>query len=76
MTRTPLFYLGALNGLAAAIAAAGLTLLVKPAAGRALLRLPDSEPVTYALRIGGAMILAAALFLAGFTTAWHLAVQP
>jgi hypothetical protein len=68
MTRTL-----ALDGLAAAIAAAGLTLLVKPAAARALLRLPDSEPAAYALRIGGAMILAAALFLAGFATAWRLA---
>ena len=73
MTRTPLLYLGALNGLAAAIAAVGLTVLVKPAAARALLRLPDSEPATYALRIAGAMILAAALFLGGFTTAWWLA---
>ena len=68
MTRTL-----ALDGLAAAIAAAGLTLLVKPAAARALLRLPDSEAAGYALRIGGAMILAAALFLAGFATAWQLA---
>jgi hypothetical protein len=68
MTRTL-----ALNGLAAAIAAAGLTLLVKPAAGRALLRLRPGAPATYALRIAGAMILAAALFLAGFATAWQLA---
>jgi len=68
MTRTL-----ALNGLAAAIAAAGLTLLVKPAAARALLRIADSEPATYALRIAGAMILAIALFLAGFATAWRLA---
>jgi hypothetical protein len=69
MTRTL-----ALNGLAAAIAAAGITVLVKPAAARALLRLPDSEPIAYALRIGGAMILAVALFLAGFATAYQLAV--
>lgn len=69
MTRTL-----ALNGLAAAIAAAGLTTLVKPGAARALLRLPDSEASAYALRIAGAMILAAALFLAGFATAYQLAV--
>ena len=62
-----------LNGLAAAIAAIGLTLLVKPGAVRAALRLPEGEPATYGLRIVGAMILAAALFLGGFTTAWHLA---
>lgn len=67
MTRTL-----ALNGLAAAVAAAGLTLLVRPAAARALLRLPDGEPTAYALRIAGAMILAAALFLAGFATAFQL----
>lgn len=74
MTRMSLLCLGALNGLAAAIAAAGLTALVKPAAVRALLRLPDSEASGYALRIVGAMILAAALFLAGFATAYQLAV--
>ena len=70
MTRTL-----ALNGLAAAIAAAGLSALVKPQAARALLRLPDGEAAGYALRIGGAMLLAAALFLAGFATAWQLAVS-
>ena len=73
MTRTPLFYLGALDGFAAAIAAVGLTLLVRPAVARTLLRLPDSEPATYGLRIGGAMLFAAALFLGGFATAWWLA---
>lgn len=71
MTRTL-----ALDGLAAAVAAAGLTALVKPEAARALLRLPEGEPTAYALRIGGAMILAAALFLAGFATAYQLAVAP
>jgi len=70
MTRTL-----ALDGLAAAIAAVGLTLLARPAAVRTLLRLPDGEPATYGLRIGGAMLLAAALFLGGFATAWWLAVQ-
>ena len=74
MTRMPLLHLGALDGLAALVAAAGLTALVKPQAARALLRLPDSEPAAYALRIGGAMILAAALFLAGFATAYQMAV--
>lgn len=69
MTRTL-----ALNGLAAALAAVGLAVLVRPAAARALLRLPQGEPAAYALRILGAMILAAALFLAGFATAWQLAV--
>jgi hypothetical protein len=73
MTRTPLLYLGVLDGLAAAIAAAGLTLLVKPGAARALLRLPAGEASAYGLRIGGAMLLAAALFLGGFATAWSLA---
>jgi hypothetical protein len=73
MTRTPLFYLGALNGLAVAIAAIGLTALVKPATLRALLGLPEGEAATYGLRIGGAMILAAALFLGGFATAWWAA---
>lgn len=68
MTRTL-----ALDGLAAAIAATGLTLLVKPAAARALLRLPDSEATAYGLRIAGAMIFASALFLGGFATAWYLA---
>jgi len=68
MTRTL-----ALNTLAAAIAAAGLTALVKPNAARALLRLPEGEASGYALRIAGAMILAAALFLAGFSTAYQLA---
>jgi len=68
MTRTLL-----LDALATMIGGLGLTLLVKPAAVRGLLRIEDSEAATYGLRIGGAMILAAALFLAGFTTAWQLA---
>jgi len=68
MTRTLL-----LDGVALGVGAAGLTLLVRPAAARGLLRIADSEPATYGLRIGGAMILAAGLFLASFTTAWSLA---
>jgi hypothetical protein len=65
-----------LNGLAIAIAATGITLLVRPAFARGLLRLPDSEPASYALRMIGAMLFAAALFLAGFSTAYHLASAP
>lgn len=68
MTRTL-----ALNGLAAAIFATGLTLLVKPGMVRAWLRLPEGEPATYGLRIIGAMILASGLFLGGFSSAWYLA---
>jgi hypothetical protein len=45
---------------------------VRPAAARALLSLPHSEAAGYALRIVGAMTLAAALFLAGFATAWQI----
>ena len=73
MTRTL-----ALDGLAAAVAAAGLTLLVKPAAARALLRpgllrLGPGEPARYGARILGAMLFAAGLFLAGFALAFSLA---
>lgn len=57
------------------LAALGLTLLARPAVARALLRLEDSEAATYALRIGGAMIFAGALFLAGFSAAYRLAVR-
>lgn len=64
----------ALNGLAVAIAAAGLTALARPAAARALLHLPDTEASGYALRIAGAMILASALFLGGFATMYQLVV--
>jgi hypothetical protein len=61
------------DGIAALLAAAGLTLLARPAAARTLLRLPDSEAAAYGLRIGGAMLFAASLFLGGFATAWWLA---
>jgi hypothetical protein len=61
------------NGLAAVIAAAGLGLLVRPVAAARLLRLPAGEPATQGLRILGAMLFAAALFLAGFATAYQLA---
>ena len=69
MTRTLILA----NGAAAIAGAAGLTLLARPAAARRLLRLPEGEASAYALRITGAMVLAAALFAAGFTTAYGLA---
>ena len=56
------------DGIAAVFAAIGLTLLARPGAGRAVLRLSDSEQARYALRILGAMLFAAALFCAGFAT--------
>ncbi|MBA17867.1 MAG: hypothetical protein CMN73_16195 [Sphingomonas sp.] len=61
------------DGIAAVLAATGLTLLVKPAAARRLLRVRDSREATYALRIAGAMLFAAALFCAGFATMFWLA---
>jgi hypothetical protein len=64
-----------IDGLAAIAAAAGLTLLARPAAVRALLGIADSEQAGYALRIIGAMLFAAALFAGGFATAFHLAVS-
>lgn len=57
------------------LAVLGLTLLARPAAARAPLRLEDSEAAAYALRIGGAMIFAASLFLSGFTVAYRMAVR-
>lgn len=64
MTRTLLIA----DGIAALLAAAGIVLLARPAAGRWALRLSDSEAAGYGLRILGAMLLAAGLFCAGFTT--------
>lgn len=61
------------NAAAALIAALGLALLARPAGAARLLRLPAGAPATHGLRIAGAMIFAAALFLAGFVTAYHLA---
>ncbi|MCW3847949.1 hypothetical protein OF829_11925 [Sphingomonas sp. LB-2] len=69
MTRLPVLA----DGIAALLAATGLALLVRPGAMRALLRLPEGEAAAYGLRIGGAMLFAAALFLGGFATAWWLA---
>jgi uncharacterized protein YjeT (DUF2065 family) len=62
MTRS----LALMVGVAATAGAAGLTLLVKPAAARALLRVPEGEAATYALRIAGMMLFALGLFLGGF----------
>ena len=61
------------DGVAALVGASGLTLLVRPALARRLLGIGESEQAAYALRILGAMLLAAALFLAGFATAFALA---
>lgn len=61
------------NAIALAIGAAGLMLLARPAAARRLLGIADGDAAAYALRIIGAMILAVALFLAGFSTAYRLA---
>lgn len=65
-----------IDGIAALVAAAGLTLLARPAAVRALLGLSNTGQARYALRILGAMLFAAALFAGGFATAFQLAVQP
>lgn len=59
--------------MAALVGASGLALLVRPALARRLLGIGESEQATYALRIVGAMIFAAALFLGGFATAFALA---
>jgi uncharacterized protein YjeT (DUF2065 family) len=69
MTRS----LALMAGIAGAAGATGLTTLVKPAAARALLRLPEAEATTYALRIAGMMLLALGLFLGGFAAAFTLA---
>ena len=69
MTRAPILA----DGIAALVAAAGLAILARPGVARRLLRLPEGEAATYGLRIAGAMLFAAALFLGGFATAWWLA---
>jgi uncharacterized protein YjeT (DUF2065 family) len=65
--------LALIDGAAALVGAAGLALLARPAAARRLLRIEPSEASAYALRIVGAMLFAAALFAAGFATAFALA---
>ena len=69
MTRS----LALMAGIAGAAGAAGLTTLVKPAAVRAWLGLPQAEATAYALRIAGMMLLALGLFLGGFAAAFTLA---
>lgn len=61
------------NGIALATGAAGIAMLARPAAAVRLLGLAASEQARYGLRIAGAMLFAAALFLAGFATAFSLA---
>jgi hypothetical protein len=56
------------NGIAALAGAAGLGLLARPRTAARALRLPAGEAADYGLRIAGAMLFAAALFLAGFST--------
>lgn len=58
--------LAIMAGVAAAAGSAGLTILVRPALARRVLRLPDAEATTYALRIGGMMLFALGLFLGWF----------
>jgi hypothetical protein len=58
--------LALMAGIAGAAGAAGLTAMVKPAATRAWLGLPEGEASGYALRIAGMMLLALGLFLGGF----------
>lgn len=62
-----------IDGIAALVGGAGLAMLARPAAARRLLRIGASEQATYGLRILGAMLFAAALFAAGFATAFGLA---
>ncbi|NYT40941.1 hypothetical protein HZY97_09260 [Sphingomonas sp. R-74633] len=68
MTRS----LALMAGIAGAAGAAGLTTLVKPEAARALLRLPEGEATSYALRIAGMMLFALGLFLGGFAAVFTL----
>lgn len=44
----------------------GSVILLRPSVARRLLRLTDSEPAAYALRMAGAMIGAFGLVLVGF----------
>lgn len=62
MTRS----LALMAGVATAAGIAGLTTLVRPSLTRRALRIADSEPATYALRIAGMMFFALGLFLGGF----------
>jgi uncharacterized protein YjeT (DUF2065 family) len=66
MTRT----LALQASLGIASSTAGLIVLLRPSAPRALLRMEVSEPATYALRIAGMMLVALGLFLTGFALAF------
>jgi len=66
MTRT----LALQAGLGIASGTAGLIVLLRPSTARGLLRLEASEQATYALRIGGMMLVALGLFLTGFALAF------
>lgn len=65
--------LALMAGIAGAAGLTGLTTLVRPALARRALRLPASEPTTYALRIAGMMLFALGLFLGGFAAMFTLA---
>lgn len=69
MTRS----LALMAGLAGAAGALGLATLLRPSLARAALRLPDTEPTGYALRIAGMMLAALGLFLGGFAVVATLA---
>ena len=52
--------------------AIGLAALLRPSLVRGLLRIPDSEAATYALRIAGMMVAALGLILAAFSITYRL----
>ena len=58
--------LALMTGVATVTGAAGIVTLVRPALTRRVLRLPDAEAATYALRIAGMMLFAFGLVLAAF----------
>lgn len=60
-------------GIGAVSGVLGLGLLLRPRAAGRLLRVPEGEPATYALRIAGMMLVALGLFLTGFATVFVLA---
>jgi hypothetical protein len=69
MTRS----LALMAGIGAVAGATGVTTLVRPALARRVLRLPDAEAATYALRIAGMMLAALGLFLGGFAVVGSMA---
>ncbi|RED16913.1 hypothetical protein [Parasphingopyxis lamellibrachiae] len=62
MTRS----LALMTAISGTLTVSGLALLVRPAAVRNLLSISESEGAAYALRIIGAMLFAAGLFVGGF----------